>query len=127
MADRAAPILPSRDYDVTASFYHQLGFEEIARYDPPDGPWLIMGRGPIWLHFFRHEHDPYASNWMLYLHLDDPDAWADEFRSLGLPSEHIPRFGDIEDKPWGMREFVIVDPDGTLIRAGRGVSEPPNG
>jgi hypothetical protein len=25
----------------------------------------------------------------------------------------------VEDKPWGMREFAIVDPNGTLIRVGQ--------
>jgi hypothetical protein len=24
----------------------------------------------------------------------------------------------IEDKPWGMREFALVDPNGNLIRVG---------
>jgi catechol 2,3-dioxygenase-like lactoylglutathione lyase family enzyme len=25
----------------------------------------------------------------------------------------------VEDKPWGMRELALVDPDGNLIRAGQ--------
>ena len=56
---------------------------------------------------------------MVYLHLDDPDAWADVYRDLDLPRKGIPRFEDIEDKDWGMREFAVVDPDGTLLRVGR--------
>ncbi len=34
---------------------------------------------------------------MFYLHVDDPDLWADQFRELDLPREGIPRFGDISD------------------------------
>jgi hypothetical protein len=25
----------------------------------------------------------------------------------------------LEDKPWGLREFAVVDPDGNLIRIGQ--------
>jgi hypothetical protein len=25
----------------------------------------------------------------------------------------------LEDKPWGLREFAIVDPDGNLLRVGQ--------
>jgi len=25
----------------------------------------------------------------------------------------------LEDKPWGLREFAVIDPDGNLIRIGQ--------
>jgi hypothetical protein len=25
----------------------------------------------------------------------------------------------LEDKPWGLREFALVDPDGNLVRIGQ--------
>ena len=25
----------------------------------------------------------------------------------------------LEDKPWGMREFAVIDPDGSLLRIGQ--------
>jgi hypothetical protein len=25
----------------------------------------------------------------------------------------------LEDKPWGLREFAVVDPDGNLLRIGQ--------
>jgi hypothetical protein len=39
-----------------------------------------------------------------------------------LPRKGIPRQDDLDDKPWGMREFAIVDPDGNLIRIGQAVA-----
>jgi len=119
MPDRFAPILPSRDFDATQQFYETIGFELVNRREPPDFTWMIVGRNDLWLHFFPHEHDPHVSNWMVYLHLENPDEWADAYRTLGLPKTGIPRFGDILDREWGMREFSLVDPDGTLLRIGR--------
>ena len=34
----------------------------------------------------------------------------------------LPRMDTIEDRPWGMREFVIVDEDGNLLRIGQALS-----
>jgi hypothetical protein len=31
----------------------------------------------------------------------------------------ILRLDALEDKPWGMRKFTIVDPDGNLFRIGQ--------
>jgi hypothetical protein len=28
----------------------------------------------------------------------------------------------LEDKPWGLREFAILDPDGNLLRIGQAIS-----
>jgi hypothetical protein len=36
-----------------------------------------------------------------------------------LPRKGIPRQDVLEDKPWGMREFAIVDPNGNLLRIGQ--------
>lgn len=36
-----------------------------------------------------------------------------------LPTAGIPRLVRAENKPWGMRELALVDPNGNLIRAGQ--------
>ena len=41
------------------------------------------------------------------------------FALAELPRRGIPRLDALEDKPWGMREFAMVDPDGNLIRIGQ--------
>jgi hypothetical protein len=42
-----------------------------------------------------------------------------DFAPAQLPRNGIPRMDDLEDKPWGMREFAIVDSDGNLLRIGQ--------
>ena len=37
----------------------------------------------------------------------------------------IPRITALEDQPWGMREFALVDPDGNLLRVGQELDATP--
>jgi hypothetical protein len=60
--------------------------------------WLVPGRNPFGL----------------YLYLEDVDALAAEFRNEILGASA----GAPEDKPWGMYEFALSDPDETLVRVG---------
>jgi hypothetical protein len=58
--------------------------------------WLLPGRNPFGL----------------YLYTEDVDALAAEF-AAELGEDRKP-----EDKPWGMYEFALSDPDETLVRIG---------
>jgi catechol 2,3-dioxygenase-like lactoylglutathione lyase family enzyme len=115
--DRACPILPSRDFDATAAFYGAFGFTVARRFDPPQS-YLILRRGPVEVHFVEFAVDPATSGFMAYIQADAVDEWADAIRAAALPAAGIPRFADVEAKPWGMRECAVIDPDGTLIRIG---------
>jgi hypothetical protein len=53
----------------------------------------------------------------------DADRLHGELTALRLPREGIPRLTSIEDKPWGMREFVLVDPSGNLVRVGHDLGD----
>jgi catechol 2,3-dioxygenase-like lactoylglutathione lyase family enzyme len=115
--DKLSPILPSRDIAATAEFYARIGFAPVYR----DEDYLLVQRDGAELHFFRAPwHDPIASDHGAYLRPDDIDAFSAEVAALGLPSgPAFPRFLPAEDKPWGMREAALWDPDGNLIRAGQ--------
>ena len=113
-----APILPSRDLDATAAFYGRLGFEVAGRYPPP-GDYLILRGHALELHFFAFpEHEPARSYAGAYVRLAEVDGLYACFAEAGLPRSGIPRLVAPDDKPWGMREFALVDPDGSLIRVG---------
>ena len=113
----AIPILPSRSLSDTLSFYRRLGFDgEIHRF----GDYAIIRRGTVELHFFTHrELRPAESSAMCYIRVSDAEGLYGAFASAELPRSGIPRQDALEDKPWGMREFAIVDPDGNLLRIGQ--------
>ena len=121
-SDRAIPILPSRSIEATVEFYRRLGFE--------GGPhefnasYAILRRGQIELHFFEHEALVPAESFAgCYLRVGDVEALYRAFAAASLPARGIPRMDALEDKPWGLREFAIVDPDGSLLRIGQVIGE----
>ena len=84
------------------------------------GDYAILTRGTVELHFFTHRDlRPAESAAGCYLRVLDVENIARAFASAKLPAKGIPRQDTLTDKPWGMREFAIVDPDGNLLRIGQ--------
>ena len=109
---RTIPILPSADLDRTSAFYQTFGLEEIARYER----YLLMGMAGIELHFSsRNESTPAGE--AVVLVRDAGRLWKQ------LKSRDVAGLGPVEDQPYGLREFVVTDPDGNRIRVG---SPTPN-
>jgi catechol 2,3-dioxygenase-like lactoylglutathione lyase family enzyme len=107
MPNALIAILPCNDLDASEAFYARLGFNrhdsdigtyrilshdgggEVHLVAAADG-WLIAGRNPFGLYFYTEAVDELAAR-------------------LGIKPE---------DKPWGMYEFSLSDPDQTLVRVG---------
>lgn len=72
------------------------------------------------MHFFAYADLPPAENYgQCYWRVTDVDALHAECQAAGLPRAGVPRLDAVENKPWGMREFAIVDPNGNLVRVGQ--------
>jgi catechol 2,3-dioxygenase-like lactoylglutathione lyase family enzyme len=115
--DLAIPTLPCRSVKATVAFYKRLGFE--------GGPhefnaeYAILLRGAVELHFFTHkELVPAESSAGCYIRVKDVKSVYNAISSSKLPRTGIPRMDALEDKPWGLREFAVVDLDGNLLRIG---------
>jgi hypothetical protein len=116
--DIAIPILPSRSVSDTLAFFRQLGFDGKIRGF--GGSYAILTRGAVELHFFTHrELRPAESFAGCYIRVLDVESIYHAFTLAKLPRKGIPRLDALEDKPWGMREFAVVDPDGNLLRIGQ--------
>jgi hypothetical protein len=126
VAERAVPILPSRDLNETLEFYERLGFEN--RGAPPEQwDYLIIGRGGIELHFFSMpEIDPLTTVAGCYLRVGDADAVYGEWDAVGVPTdtETGSRLMTPGDTEYGIREFALVDRSGNLLRVGSPISQP---
>ena len=116
MLEKLSPILLAKSIPETEAFWHRLGFHTV--YIDPE--YILMKREGAEIHFVHQaDLDPYKGNQMAYLRPSDIDALDAELATLGLPTTGIPRLERAADKPWGMRELALLDPNGNLIRAGQ--------
>ena len=116
--DLAIPTLPCRSVSATVAFYKRLGFEGGAHEFNRE--YAILRRGAVELHFFTHKGIlPAESSAGCYIRVLDVQSIYRSFSSSQLPRTGIPRMETLEDKPWGLREFAVVDPDGNLLRIGQ--------
>lgn len=116
--DIAIPILPSRSVSDTLAFFRRLGFD--GKICGAGDSYAILRRDTLELHFFTHrEIRPAESCAGCYIRVSDVESIYRAFALALLPRSGIPRICALEDKPWGMREFAIVDPDGNLLRIGQ--------
>ena len=118
--DTAIPILPARDLGETRSFYEGLGFRATGWWPKEFGGYAILRRGDLSMHFFAYDDlSPSVNYAQCYWRVQNVDALHAECQAADLPSAGIPRLEGVGDKPWGMREFAIVDPNGNLVRVGQ--------
>jgi hypothetical protein len=143
--ERVIPVLTVLDLDEEATFYARLGFEVLDRYDG----YLILARGDLEIHLSHWEdHDPAQTAGVVYLRVTNAQAIYDDLHTQlerdgclylapasGLTPELTAqlrarveagtptvRLHEIEDKPWGLREFAVIDPSGNAIRIGHPIA-----
>jgi len=145
--ERAIPVLTVLDLDEEIRFYARLGFEVLHRYDG----YVTLGRGALEIHLtYWEDHDPARTAGIVSLRVSDAQAIYDDLRSqlerdgclylapaggvtpefwvelrrrvdAGVPTV---RLHEIEDKPWGLRQFSVIDMSGNAIRVGHRISPP---
>jgi hypothetical protein len=109
------PKLPMRNKSVTREYYvNQLGFEVFGSQDY-DG-YLMLSKDKIQLHFFEFkELDTKTNDGQVYIRTDHIDSL---YKSLVAKKVVIHPNGRLESKPWGQREFSLLDPDNNLLTFG---------
>ncbi|HMJ48312.1 MAG TPA: VOC family protein [Ferruginibacter sp.] len=109
------PKLPMRDKSVTAKFYiDKLGFEQFG--NDFEG-YLMIQKDNIQIHFFEFkELDPKENYGQVYIRTDAIDTFYDSMLEQGLS---IHPAGDLQIKPWGQKEFSMLDPDNNLLTFGQ--------
>ena len=105
-------VLAVLDLETSKRFYQEkLGFAE----DFSVEGWAFLSRGACHL---RLGHCPEAvpmsktqdHSWFAYLHVQDAAGLYQEIVRNGVEIWH-----PLADKPWGLREFAILTPDGHRI------------
>lgn len=110
------PKLPMRNKSNTRHYYiNQLGFKEIGDYDG----YLIVQRDKIEIHFFEYkELDPNENYGQVYIRTGNIDCL---YKSMLDNKTEIHPNGALQTKPWGQKEFALLDPDNNLLTFGQSI------
>ena len=110
------PKLPMRDKALTKEYYiNKLGFREAG--GDYEG-YLMVEKENIQLHFFEFkELDPKENYGQVYIRTDNIDALYQSFLDRLIA---IHPNGALQTKPWGQKEFSLLDPDNNLLTFGQG-------
>ena len=107
---KAIPLFPQPNIKRATEFYRdKMGFEILFMYGEDYGGVL---RDEFLLHFWKCEDKKIAENTSCRVEVDDAETLYKEFSKTGV----IHPNGALEVKPWGYKEFAILDEAGNLIR-----------
>lgn len=109
------PKLPMRNKQATLNYYRdQLHFEIAGSGDYDD--YLMLKKDDIEIHFFRFSGlKPRKNYGQIYNRAENVEDFYKDLLSRGV---EIHPNGGLETKPWGQREFSLLDPDFNLLTFG---------
>ncbi len=107
-----------RDKAVTKDYYiNKLGFQLFGDNDFDD--YLMVHKDNIQIHFFDFKDlDPKENYGQIYIRTNDIDKL---YQTLLENRISIHPNGHLETKPWGQREFALLDPDNNLLTFGQSI------
>lgn len=110
------PKLPMRNKSITRDYYvNQLSFHEIGDHEG----YLMVHKDKIEIHFFEFKDlDPKENYGQVYIRTDNIDVL---YQSLLDSKTEIHPNGPLQTKPWGQREFALLDPDNNLLTFGQNI------
>jgi hypothetical protein len=109
------PKLPMRNKTVTRDFYiTKLGFQEFG--GDFDG-YLMVQKDKIQIHFFEFKELDIKENYgQVYIRTNNIEKL---YQTMLDNHISIHPNGHLETKPWGQKEFSLLDPDSNLLTFGQ--------
>lgn len=114
MLSDICPKLPMRSKEATRQFYDQLGFQQSGTGDYEE--YLMVKRDNVEIHFFAFkELEPKENYGQVYIRVSNIDQLYQAMLDQHLA---IHPAGHLQTKPWGQKEFSMLDPDNNLLTFG---------
>lgn len=107
--------VPARDFALSQRFYADLGFEKRSEgggvaYFQVDGCAFLLQD------FFEAA---LADNLVMHVLVPDVRAWFGHVQAQDLAGRYGVRVTPLEEQPWGITEFVVLDPSGVCWHIGQ--------
>ncbi|MDF3820732.1 VOC family protein [Leptospira sp. 96542] len=112
MIKKSIPQLPSLDLQKSKIFYEEkLGFKTLKQYDDI----FLLEKDGFELHLWLCDDPTIPQNSSVYFHVENIDSMYADYNQKGI----VHKNAHLMDKPWGMREFCVLDLDGNLLKFGQ--------
>lgn len=110
------PKLPMRNKSITKDYYiNKLDFQKIGTAEYDD--YLMLQKDEVEIHFFSYPTlNPLENYGQIYIRTNTINELYQSFLKNNVA---IHTNGTLQTKPWGQREFSLLDPDNNLITFGQ--------
>jgi hypothetical protein len=116
MLKSAVPILASLNEEETVKFYtEKLGFTFHSSWEG----YLILSRNKVNIHLWPCKDQEIAKNTGCFINVTGVDKLYAEYKPLGV----IHPNGDLQEMPWKMKQFSILDNNGNVIHFGEEMND----
>jgi hypothetical protein len=111
MLKSAVPILASLNEEETIKFYtDKLGFTFHSSWEG----YLILSKNKVFVHLWPCNDKEIPKNTGCYINVTEIDKLYAQYEPLGVVHPN----GKLEEKPWRMKQFSILDNNGNIIHFG---------
>ena len=107
--------VPAKDFALSQRFYADLGFEQ--RSEGGGVAYFQVDGHAFLLQDFYDQG--LADNLVMHLLVPDVNAWFRHVRQQDLAGRYGVRVTPLEAQPWGITEFVVIDPAGVCWHIGQ--------
>jgi len=104
--------VPAKDFELSKRFYQDVGFTMASNSDG--------------IAYFHHDNVSFllqnfyvqalAENLMMHLLVESVDSWWAHIQEKAIAQKYGVKILPPEQRPWRMRDFVLLDPSGVLWR-----------
>jgi hypothetical protein len=116
MLKSAVPILASLNEQETIKFYtEKLGFTFHSSWEG----YLIFSKNKVQLHLWPCNDSQIPKNTGCYINVTEIDKLYAQYQ----PMDVIHPNGKLEEKPWRMKQFSILDNNGNIIHFGEEMND----
>ena len=107
--------VPAKDFALSKRFYADLGF--VQRSEGGGVAYFCVDHSAFLLQDFHEQ--ALAENLVMHLLVPDVQAWRAHVDAQDLAGRYGVRITPVTAQPWGITEFVVIDPSGVCWHIGQ--------
>lgn len=107
--------VPAKDFALSKRFYADLGFTQ--RSEGGGVAYFACGHCAFLLQDYYVQE--FAENCVMHLLVADVQAWHRQVQDAGLAERYGAKVTAVTAQPWGITEFVVIDPAGVCWHIGQ--------